>query len=445
MAEENRRAIIVGIDQYESDQKIPTLTGALNDAKEIHERFIDNCNFEVTSNHYLLGEKATRKNIMKAVSDIFRKDVKCDLVTFYYSGHGITDPYDKKGYLAPYDMDPEDPTISGIDMEDLKNIIFNSKNDASVMMILDCCYAGISTEMSPSRNILEDPKTKHLYATKLQNIVNSDNVSNLSIERSGRGNIILASSEPDAVSREKINCTHLDSDEPHNHGVFSFHLIEGLDGKAANSDTGIITINDLRKYISTQMEETEHKQQPVYAVAKASYKLENIILGKSSGLFEAKISNLIDEVKNEYFQYRDQRTGLIDVQALDSAAKKVGQLLNLDPNNNDVPTLKMVINDNLKIYKNSAIEWLSNNAPVARLKINQIEIDFSFYDKLFEDVGMLSFDKLLEADQSSNLVLVHLFREVSKNTIFLSITDEKLENFVGKLRAAHSINKKPKG
>ena len=49
------------------------------------------------------------------------------------------------------------------------------------------------------------------------------------------GKIILASSEADAVSREKNNCKHNENDSPHSHGAFSFHLIEGLDGKAADS------------------------------------------------------------------------------------------------------------------------------------------------------------------------------------------------------------------
>jgi hypothetical protein len=440
ITENDRRAIIIGIDEYEEKEKINILPGAGKDAEEIHERFIANCKFKVDNNHYLVGKKATRKNILKAVSDIFRKDTKCDLVAFYYSGHGITDPYDKKGYLAPYDMDPEDPVVSGIDMDDLKNIIFNSKNDASVLMILDCCYAGISTETN--RNMLEDPKTRQLYATKLQNIVSSENDNTLEIEDSGQGKIILASSEPDAVSRERV-FTHLNNDKPHSHGVFSFHLIEGLDGKAANSDTGIITIDDLRKYISKEMQQTEN-QQPLYAVAKGSSKLENIALGRSSDLFNKKISNLINEI-NDFFQYKDPTNGLIDVQALDSAAKKVGVLLDLDPNNREVPTLKTIIDDNLRTYKNSAVEWLTNNAPFARLKINRIGVDFLFYNKLFDDVGYLSFNSLLKAEESSTLILVHLFSEVGKNTMFTSIQDEKLENFVGKLRHAYNMNKNLKG
>ena len=47
---------------------------------------------------------------------------------------------------------------------------------------------------------------------------------------------------------KKMNVDTLNSDDlPHTHGAFSFHLIEGLDGKAADPDTGIITIESLKK------------------------------------------------------------------------------------------------------------------------------------------------------------------------------------------------------
>jgi uncharacterized caspase-like protein len=62
------------------------------------------------------------------------------LVILYFSGQGIVDE-NKEGYLAPYDMDPEDPFLYGINMKELRNVISKSKNKASVVMILDCCYA----------------------------------------------------------------------------------------------------------------------------------------------------------------------------------------------------------------------------------------------------------------------------------------------------------------
>ena len=56
------------------------------------------------------------------------------------------------GYLAPWDTDPSDPFVAGINMEDLRRAIYMSKNSASVGIILDCCYAGIITEIEEGNN-----------------------------------------------------------------------------------------------------------------------------------------------------------------------------------------------------------------------------------------------------------------------------------------------------
>ena len=116
MSVERRKAIIIGIDQYHKPN-IQTLEGAENDAREISERFKNNNNFEISDNHLLLGPEATREKILKAIGEVFnRKDGNYDLVAFYFSGHGMVDE-NNVGYIAPYDMDPEDPYVNGIEME----------------------------------------------------------------------------------------------------------------------------------------------------------------------------------------------------------------------------------------------------------------------------------------------------------------------------------------
>ena len=67
----------------------------------------------------LVGRQATRKKILRAVGEVFQNDIKYDLVILYFSGHGVIG-INNEAYLAPYDMDPEDPFVSGINMEDLK-------------------------------------------------------------------------------------------------------------------------------------------------------------------------------------------------------------------------------------------------------------------------------------------------------------------------------------
>jgi uncharacterized caspase-like protein len=188
---EKRIAIVVGVNEYEAGQEqIPELKGAENDAIEIRDRLIQYGKFKISNDHYLVGRDATRRNILKAVSDIFRKDEKCDLVTFYFSGHGIPDEKTNEGYIAPYDYHPDDPFISGINMADMKKAMYNARNIASTIIILDCCNAGIVTKnTTKSANMapLEQENKKNLFSINVESMVESSNQD--------QGNIVLASSD----------------------------------------------------------------------------------------------------------------------------------------------------------------------------------------------------------------------------------------------------------
>lgn len=142
--EGKRKAIIVGINRYK-DAKIQPLKGAENDARDIYQRLTDPNigNFEVSEDHYLTGESATSERIRGAISEIFWGGGTFDIALFYYSGYAFTDEHGI-GYIAPYDMLTDEPYANGINMEELKTYISVSKGIFHVVLILDCCYSGIS-------------------------------------------------------------------------------------------------------------------------------------------------------------------------------------------------------------------------------------------------------------------------------------------------------------
>ena len=188
---ESRKAIIIGINEYQSDPAIPRLDGAENDSKEIRDKLIQYGNFDISNDHYLVGRDATRRNILKAFSDIFRQDEKFNLVAFYFSGHGVPDEKTNEGYIAPYDYHPDDPIISGINMTDMKKAIYNTKNIANTILNLDCCNAGIVTKnTTKSANMapLEQENKKNFFS------INVESMNESSYDQ-GQGNIVLASSD----------------------------------------------------------------------------------------------------------------------------------------------------------------------------------------------------------------------------------------------------------
>src|SRR5215204_5548126 len=97
--------MIAGVDAYE-DTEIPILSGAENDAKELFELLSSKTGeFVEDKNKCLfLGGRATQRNILKQISDIFRQDEIFDLALFYFSGHGFVDKNEDL-YLATYDVD----------------------------------------------------------------------------------------------------------------------------------------------------------------------------------------------------------------------------------------------------------------------------------------------------------------------------------------------------
>jgi uncharacterized caspase-like protein len=141
----------------------------------------------------------------------------------------------------------DEPSIFGVNIQGLVETISKSKNKRNVVMILDCCYSEITTKGNTSLsiiNVTREDFEKHLRLT-------------------GEGRIILASSQANQKSKE-IELPHRDNMKPHPHGEFTFHLIQGLDGEAADKNTGLITMGGLHKYIEDKMK-NETQQQPKFS------------------------------------------------------------------------------------------------------------------------------------------------------------------------------------
>ena len=427
-----KTAIIAGINSYEAP-KIETLAGAENDANEISERLQNNGDFKISKGHYLIGPNATRKNILRAISEVFRRDASYEVVALYFSGHGVLDR-NNVGYIAPYDMDPEDPFVNGISMEQLRTVIYESKNEASVVMLLDCCHAGVAaqdTKDGPVTTTVTDTN-KDLITTEFKKIVESPSQQGTQV--AGRGAVILASSEAKAVSRER-DYVHSDDGKKHRHGAFTFHLLEGIDGKAADN-SGVITIGSLRKYVEDKMQK-EDRQLPVYSVAGAS-RIDSIHVAISQNRFRATVKELISTVQG-LLGVKYTNTDIIDFQYLTLAAKRVGKLASLEPNNEELPALYRVINDGVAWFSQPTLEWLVKNSEYAKPKLH--EIDPTLYDdKIQQMVQNLSYDELQKMDQTRSRTLNTLLAEVAKNREFTAEDDTNLENLFIKLRASLRSN-----
>jgi Caspase domain len=398
--EGKRRAVIVGINRYQriEEDNIQVLEGAENDARELYERLKnpDTCNFQISSNHFLIGQNATYERIRMAISDLLWKTGTSDIALFYFSGHGFVDSYGI-GYLAPYDMFKNDPTVFGIRIQELQEIISKAIDKKCVLLILDCCYSGLATK--------GDPKAEF--------------ERNLDPVGAGEGRIILASTEADAVSREIADCTHNNKGVPHTHGIFTSYLIDGLDGAAADKD-GIISVDGLRKYVENKMTEMK-KQIPKYSVLEGT-RTDVIRIGLDPGTHKSYIENELTGA-NDIVKLNQKR---IDILGLYDAALKIRNVVKSDHNNQTAQKLKQEINKILNKYDGPITKWLTENARDPDHKKEIELISYGLYFKLYNlENALKNFDEFSRTD-SLTRDLLDIFTE--------QIDDAKSSNIQSVLR-----------
>jgi hypothetical protein len=141
---------------------------------------------------------------------------------------------------------------------------------------------------------------------------------------------------------------------------------------------------------------------------------------------------LIKETE-ERINQKSQTSGLVDIQALNEAAKKVSEIVSLDPTNKEISTLVKAINDSLYLYEEPMMQWLTNNTLLVRPKT--IQIHPPLYDDLFTLVEKLSYNELRKIDQVNLQYLIILSNEIIRGTEYTSENDQGLRILLLKLKA----------
>jgi hypothetical protein len=367
-----RQAAIIGINNYK-DPTIPPLSGAVNDATEIYRILKEYGEFEIADNHFLTNENAKCISIRKVISDLLWKSEPCDLTLFYFSGHGFKDG-SGNGYIAPHDMIKSEPIIYGIKMQELKELILNSKLKQSVLLILDCCYSGI-----PTANEKAMPEA----SSSLQ-----DYFGQLSKETDGKGRFIFASSGEDQKSREDENEVN---GKKTCHGIFTYHLIKGLDDGAADVQ-GYINLLSLRNYIEGKF--LGQEKVPQFYEAGAS-QLDQILIATASGKRQKFIADSFIWIEN-WLNNRDDSTR-VDPGSLIRAANQIGLILERSTANDKAKQLRDEIDLGLKEYWKLVNEWLTNDP--CEIRISKYKL-YNELDKLIsKDIGYAEATKFDERNK----------------------------------------------
>lgn len=221
-------AVVVGISTYDH---MPTLRYTDDDAYRMYA-FLKSPEGGALADHQikiLIDEDATHDKILAAMTDIFGKAGKDDLVMVYFSGHGLP------GSFLPIDFDGFN---NKLDHEDI-NKIMESSPAKYKLCIADACHSGSLLAMAEKsgtiRNVLED-----YYKTLAQ---------------AEAGTALIMSSKGEETSLESSGLRQ---------GVFSHFLIRGLKGEADKDGNKIVTVQELFNFVDENVKAyTMNRQSPV--------------------------------------------------------------------------------------------------------------------------------------------------------------------------------------
>lgn len=226
-------ALVIGIAHYANLPASAQLHYPDRDAQAIFTTLISEQGGEFPANHVhmLTDSQATLANIQAELENWLPSvTTPDDRVLIYFAGHGFISG--GKGYLAPYDIDLHNIAGSALPMETLGRLIGTQIKGKWKVLLTDACHSGAITPET-------DP-------TQLNNLLLAMHSSIFSL----------------TASRDREQSFE-SADWGGGHGIFTYYVVQGLQGAAdANSD-GIVTADELAEYVHTNVRDaTGSRQNP---------------------------------------------------------------------------------------------------------------------------------------------------------------------------------------
>ena len=227
-----RIAVIAGIDSYTPAGGFSPLQFASRDAAELAEELEKNQGYTV---HLFQNEKVARIDLRAALREAAdRTNNSESTLLFFFAGHGGESRDHKHQYLATYGCAADNMAEFCMPLTEVEEILAGASAPRK-MMFIDACRSNL--EATGERGAPTINRYSQLEAAQGLRILNSTGADQISYE------------EP----RLK-------------HGVFTYFLLEGLRGRAADDDH-LITFEGLTNYVRSRMSEPApdhpHRQVPL--------------------------------------------------------------------------------------------------------------------------------------------------------------------------------------
>jgi Tfp pilus assembly protein PilF len=213
-------AVVIGVGRYEKLDPSQYLRFSETDAEAVYRVLISQQGgaFPAENVHKLIGQQATLSNVRHELEAWLPSVAKeQDRVVVYFAGHGFVK--EGRGFIAPYDVDTTSVETTAYPMNDLGTLLATNVKARWKVLLTDACHSGKIT-----------PET-------------TDEAVDEQFRGLPPGFLILSATRERERGYEDPNLST-------GFGVFSYFLVEGLQGNADDSPCdGVITADELIEYV----------------------------------------------------------------------------------------------------------------------------------------------------------------------------------------------------
>jgi WD40 repeat protein/uncharacterized caspase-like protein len=222
--------LLVGVNQYEDSQNLASLQYSALDCQGLGEALkaatASFANKEVIIHHDFVSQRPQLAEVQQSIQHIVTSAAKDDTILFYFSGHGILETNTGQVALCLADTDTQQLFDTGLPLNNLLKQL--SSCAASQQLVwLDACHSGGMTLRGTAS--LAEPSSQLVEVLRHK-------------AAESKGFYALLSCDQTQQSWEFPELGH---------GVFTYYLMRGLRGEAADAQ-GIIEADALYQYVYHQ-------------------------------------------------------------------------------------------------------------------------------------------------------------------------------------------------
>lgn len=235
------RAFIIGVGGYDNLSDLGL--APVYDADDVEKLLVSPkyCGYPTANVRVLRNKEASRSAIIAGLQDLAVQSQPSDTVVFYYSGHGAqrTAGPDVGTYLCPPEFDGKRPRETGIEAEELSDLLQAIKAER-LLVLIDACRSGAVARIKAEQG--DDLLKWEFGGPRLDKLA------------AGEGRVIISAS--DAHQSSWIVGRYRNS-------LFTHFVLEGLQGGVDDRSDGLIRVLDLFHYVASQVRRERGDQTPV--------------------------------------------------------------------------------------------------------------------------------------------------------------------------------------